>query len=614
MVKTLRDRFKLDKVLPLFLSMVILMRTSTLVDPLIEHEHSPSSSLGDGLFNLTSHFKFNHMNLPKYSLVSSKVYFTTLVFQMISLELLSKKQWISGLLIGCASLMASSPLYHLFLSHNVLMKNFLSQLQTVEEDPESVTRIKQVLQQQVDFYEDHQNVMANSIRLPDQIVQDLRNILGFFDSLEDSNRCINNMPIFNSGLFSRAIAYLVFDTRTPVSEQIHRLYLSHQVSRVEHKGGNNYLAWNIEERQYNLQKLLEMAKTHQIIRSELNIDTALRHTTDAEYLAELQDMLNDEINLADKVLFTHLKKGLVMLAEKHMQHDFWQTSSKFFTGAFGWQLSARCYQLLLNDQFDPNDFRLDDWQSHVGYWCITGIGAAWMLNLGIVLAQYSFAKFDKGIDVSRYRVLLIQLLISVTIADGLWQAIANWSQFVETRLSAILPGLDYLAPLMTWKLFLDIPSLLFKSIHNMTNRVHEPGSGQMVFICNDSFVGLLALLYTSFLYTSRMVLSITQWDFSDHSLSSIMADSLLCALCAVLPTMWLMTQKDHYHLKDYAEDLDGVIEPMIRDDENQSEDRDTEEQAINTVSSFWSQLQSAPEKLARFYDAAVSTCIDCYPR
>ena len=127
-------------------------------------------------------------------------------------------------------------------------------------------------------------------------------------------------------------------------------------------------------------------------------------------------------------------------------------------------------------------------------------------------------------------------------------------------------------------------------------------------------MGLLALLYTSFLYTTRMVISTTQWDFSDDSLSSILADSLLCALCAVLPTMWLMAEQDRYHLKDYAKDLDGVIKPIPLDHENQSEGSDTEDQAINTKPSIWAQLRLAPEELARSYNKAVSTCIDCYPR
>ncbi len=590
------------------------MPPSPMQVPLIDNEVPSSPSPSGRSSALGSHFTYNLINSSKYAVLSSKVYYMTLVFQMVSLELLSKKQWISGLLIGCGTLIAASPLYHLFLSHNVLMKNFLSQLQTVEEDSEIVAKIKVALQQQVDFYHDGQFTLADPIQLPGHTVQDLRAIRGYFDSLEASNQRINDMSVFNHSSFARTITYLVFDTRTPVSEQINRLYLSRQVSRVEHKGGNNYLAWNIEERQYNLQKLLEIAKNHQIIRSELNIDTAIRHATDEEYLVELQGLLDSEIDLADKVSFTDLKKGLILLAEKHMQHDFWQTSNKFFTGAFGWQLSARCYQLWSDEHFNPNNFHLNDWQSHIGFWCMTGVGAAWMLNLGIILTQYSFAKFDKGIDVSRYRVLLVQLMISVTIADGLWQPIANWGQFIETRLSAILPGLDYLAPLMTWKLFLDIPSLFFKSIHNVTNRIHKPGSGQMVFICNDSFVGLLALLYTSFLYTTRLVLFATQWDFSDNSLSNIMADSLLCALCALLPTMWLMAEQDRYHLKDYAKDLECVIKPIPRDHESQSEGSDTEGQAINTTSSFWAQLRSVPEKLARSYDAAVRACIDCYPR
>lgn len=450
----------------------------------------------------------------------------------------------------------SGVIAHKAASVNAASRVFLEKLQVMLKDPELQEAVRKVLDRSITY--PASKIVTLDCTLPEQDRVDLAFVLEHMTNWNRGSEQFVQMltPCVHAQYVNPALMRLWFDTGVSPEQQLLRQMEEWQVDRLLHKGGFNYLTWCVESVKLNLIKflplLMEMEDAIHFERADL--EDVLRHI-DAAYQSDLEVFNFDE---SIKVPLANFSAAFLAVVKKHLAHDWRQTSAKFFTGAFGWELFARLYSLACGQSYSFGSSGFDN-GFKPGYWLVTGIGAALALNIGILGSQYVLSKFCKGIEVSRYHTLCLQLLFSVTIVDGLWQPIADISALYQKLLCDIDPSLYFVSMMITWGLYL-VPSFLFKALHNWSNVVHVEDSGQKKFICSDEFVAWLALLYTSFLYSPEYFYSCTGLDFTGPTLIAIFLDCLVAGAGAVWPVMIAMTIQNHVVLKKFQQGLDDVVE------------------------------------------------------
>lgn len=501
----------------------------------------------------------------KAKLVTAQVYGLSFMLAGVMLDWLGDKEATTySKVMSCIGLVVLVGLSGFMIyentSSNAASRVLLEKLQAMLKDSELQQAVRKVLNRSVVY--PASKILTLDCSLPKQDKIDLGFVLEHMANWNMGSEIFAQMLEGPMGVVggSRRVEYalaalmrLWFDTDVLPEQQLLRQLEEWQIDRLLHKGGFNYLAWCAESVKLSLIKFIPLLVQSAAHFSEADLEAELRHV-DAGYQHELDEFNRDEVV---KVSLASYSAAFLEVIGKHLAHDWWQTSSKFFMGAFSWELSGRLYSLACGQTYSYGSSAYNGFK--FGYWLVTGVGAALALNVGILGSQYILSKFHKGLDVSRYYTLCRQLLFSVTIADALWQPIADVSALYEGLLHNIHPALYPVSMVIACGLYL-IPSFLFKALHNWSNVVHVENSGQKKFVCSDEFVALLVLLYTSFLYSPMFFYHCTGLDFTAMTPAAILLDSLVAGIGAVWPVMIVMAIQNQVTLKNFKKGLDGVVE------------------------------------------------------
>jgi len=242
-----------------------------------------------------------------------------------------------------------------------------------------------------------------------------------------------------------------------------------------------------------------------------------RNSEEVAFIQSYHDSTGQEPNRDMKRLLNSLQNELV----KSQNHEAFQSIIKLGMGASGWQLAS-----LLYSEFVSKPDNLEIFSGRfAGYMAATGGTATVALVLGMFASQLILEKGFNGEKTKNLKTCALQLLGSVTIADGLWGLAYKFAHGLNG-----IPTLPLISKTLPYLTEAAVFFLVQNLIHMATQKFASPETAQQSFECSTFFAVVVAGVYISFDYGSAALNEL--FSVAENSLWTIATSNLATGILA----------------------------------------------------------------------------------
>lgn len=442
-------------------------------------------------------------------------------------------------IISSCLILASLPLMLYMARDNYLLKKFIPILQLAMPDTTRIQQIEQVLRKNT-ILRFNERYSEKFKYLPDELISEARaNVTAFLRPEQQEGAVIQiSSEAFQKyeGLIGGWIPLFLHSTKAPYTqESLKNGIEKHRAELANGRSGPNQIAYDIDSANINLDSLIALSQQDNNL-PEIAYDLSqllVMNDPEEQYSHQLTALINNP-QPVDITKFASLYFHVVY---ENLLHDALQTTIKLGFAAAFWQCSFMLGQYWLNYQ-EYNNTELT-WDK-VAIWLLTGIGASIGLVFGISLAQLLLYSTRGGIHPKNYITLCLQLTLSCTVADLLWQPLTDIADIYFTTVCSTSPVLAYITGLPVYLLVYFSEGFIFKAVHNSLNQLHSRGN-QVLFDCDNRFVALLSVAYCSFKLIPTLFALATGISPTTFNPSSILIACLSAGVgTALLPFLFLL--------------------------------------------------------------------------
>lgn len=374
---------------------------------------------------------------------------------------------------------------------------------------------------------------------------------------------------------------------------VHNELESRELNVTSEVSGPNAVARRVKDAGFNLYYLLIIANQYnsrnQIPLNKLIDLERLLVDNDKEYQEALEEIKSSPVIAG----LDEFRETFLAAVSKTTRHDFIQTSFKLACGALAWQWFFMLSQLALGDEYETG-FVDVNWPYKIIAWIASGVGATLGINAGIAIVQKILYHRDGGIPINRYVKLLLQLSVSVTLADALWQPLTDVILMSMSAMGVSTLTASFLVLPIAILLY-GVQSFIFKNVHNALNpkeqnakkqdqEVEASSDNQILFNCDYEFTGVLFGAYFGFNYMVTLLGLMVGGAPIGLTASAIAVNCALAfAGTAILPMIigYGNMQRKYAEAEDCfdkltysVEELTGSGESKQADEESQQEEND----------------------------------------